>query len=404
MLSPDNFFGLWAVILSGVAITIRLEQRYRWAEWVGGPTLGLLIAAVLSNLRILPTEAPAYEVSSRFLLPVAIALLLFRADLVEIARRAGSMLVPFLLCCIGTVLGAVAAHFLFRPWLPCSAELAGVETASDIGGSVNFIAVREAFAIEATQASALLVADNLVMVSAFVVLFWLARATWFRRFFPPSELDAEKAENPGRSKNVKPFDTPTRLTGSIPGIAIAFVFASIAERTAPWVQTWLHGGLPATLQFFSLDQILGNKYVLVSLLTVGAATALRSFFARLEGTHDLGVYLPYVYLFTLGLPADLFSVLSTAPTLLPFCAVVAFANVIFGLIVGKVLAMRLEPLLLTINATVGGPSTAAAMAGACDWPRMVIPAILIGLLGYAVGTPIGIAVGRWLLTLSAGSP
>src|SRR5260370_5915287 len=98
MLSSDDTFALWATILTGVSVTIWLEQHYRWASSIGGPTLGLLIAAFLSNLRILPGEAPAYVFSSRVLLPAAIALLLFRVDLLEIARPAASMLLPVLLC------------------------------------------------------------------------------------------------------------------------------------------------------------------------------------------------------------------------------------------------------------------------------------------------------------------
>ena len=404
MLSSDNTFALWAAILAGVSVTIWLERRYRWAAWIGGPPLSLLIGALLANLRILPSEAPAYEISSRFLLPVAIALLLFRANLIEIARGARSMLLSFVLCCGGTILGAVAACLLFRRWLPHSAEIAGIETASGIGASVNFIAVRDAFSLEATQASALLVADSLVMVPALILLFWLAGATWFSRLFPPSEQSARDAEAKERDKDPAPFDTPIRLAGLIPGIAIAFLFASTAEGMAPVIQTWLHAGIPASFQSMALDQILGNKYVLVSLLTVAAATAMRSFFANLEGTHELGIFLVYIYLFTLGLPADFLAVLSTAPILLPFCAVVAIANVFFALITGKALRMRLEPLLLTINVTVGGPATAAAMAGSCGWHRMVVPAILIGLLGTVVATPIGIAVGNWLLTLPSGTP
>jgi uncharacterized membrane protein len=162
--------------------------------------------------------------------------------------------------------------------------------------------------------------------------------------------------------------------------------------------------MAASLHSLALDQILGNKYVLVSLLTVAAATALRSFFSNLEGTDELGVYLLYIYLFTLGLSADFLGVLSTAPILLPFCAVVAFASIFFALIAGKALRMRLEPLLLTINVTVGGPATAAAMAGSCGWPRMVVPSVLIGLLGTLVATPIGIAVGNGLRTLTGSTP
>ena len=41
-------------------------------------------------------------------------------------------------------------------------------------------------------------------------------------------------------------------------------------------------------------------------------------------------------------------------------------------------------------------TTAAAMAVARRWPKLVLPAILCGTLGYAIGTFVGVAVGRAL--------
>jgi len=41
----------------------------------------------------------------------------------------------------------------------------------------------------------------------------------------------------------------------------------------------------------------------------------------------------------------------------------------------------------------------AAMAQAKDWKRLVLPALLIGILGYACATPIALALGPILLRL-----
>jgi hypothetical protein len=56
MFSSQQPLALWAAIFSCVSLTIWLEFRYRWAESIGGPTLGLAIAALLSNLGVMPTE------------------------------------------------------------------------------------------------------------------------------------------------------------------------------------------------------------------------------------------------------------------------------------------------------------------------------------------------------------
>jgi uncharacterized membrane protein len=49
-------------------------------------------------------------------------------------------------------------------------------------------------------------------------------------------------------------------------------------------------------------------------------------------------------------------------------------------------------LLLAMNATLGGPPTAAAMAISVGWPKLVLPGLLIGLWGYVIGTPVGVMV------------
>ena len=44
------------------------------------------------------------------------------------------------------------------------------------------------------------------------------------------------------------------------------------------------------------------------------------------------------------------------------------------------------------NANLGGPSSAAAMAVAKGYNDLIIPAILVGLYGYMIGTPLGLII------------
>ena len=65
-------------------------------------------------------------------------------------------------------------------------------------------------------------------------------------------------------------------------------------------------------------------------------------------------------------------------------------------IFGKLLKFNLEDIILASNANIGGPTTAAAMAISKGWINLVGPIMLIGTLGYIIGTYAGTFIGQFL--------
>ena len=108
LIGPDDAVILWALIALGTAAAIWLEQTYRWAARLSGPVLALLIAMGLSNTRIVPSASPAYDFVTDWLVPLAIPLLLFRANLREIVRTSGRLFLIFHLSSIRILRGARA--------------------------------------------------------------------------------------------------------------------------------------------------------------------------------------------------------------------------------------------------------------------------------------------------------
>ena len=68
--------------------------------------------------------------------------------------------------------------------------------------------------------------------------------------------------------------------------------------------------------------------------------------------------------------------------------------VLFG--VGKLMRLDLAELAMASAVCIGGPSTAAAIASAKGWRELLIPGVLAGSLGYAIGSFIGVSVIEWL--------
>ena len=114
LIEPGNHAVLWAVIAAGTALAIWLEQTCRWASKLSAPVLALLIAMLLSNTHLVPAESPAYDFVGDWLVPLALPLLLFRANLREILKTGGRMFLVFHVSSIGTLIGTGLAVWALR--------------------------------------------------------------------------------------------------------------------------------------------------------------------------------------------------------------------------------------------------------------------------------------------------
>ena len=398
LIDPQNHATLWALIAGGVAASIWLEQRFRWAARLSAPVLALLMAMILSNSRIMPADAPVYGLVEKWLVPLAIPLLLARANFRQIVRSGKGMLLAFHLAALGTLAGTALAVMALRPWIPSPGleQAAALMAASYIGGGVNFFAVKASYSIPETVSGPLLVADNFVMAGFFVALLGIAASGWFRRRFPhPHIHDFEggvggtAATEHRQREGVSVFDIAR---------AFAFAFAVVAAAFAAEQALKTHFGdvSGAGTAWKMLATLCTNRFVLLTAISLALATVLARPLARVNGMDEFGSWMLLLFLFVIGLPADLWMVLSQAPLFFVFCAIIAAVNVGFTLFAGKLCRLNLEELLLAMNATLGGPPTAAAMASGAGWTRLILPALLIGLWGYVIGTPIGIAVMEFL--------
>jgi uncharacterized membrane protein len=98
-----------------------------------------------------------------------------------------------------------------------------------------------------------------------------------------------------------------------------------------------------------------------------------------------------------GASGSVRGVLATAPALFLVSALQVAVHLGITLWVGGRLGFSRPELLIASNANVGGPTTAAGMATAKGWRPLLVPAILLGVLGYATATFTSIALGLHVL-------
>ncbi len=391
LIAPDQTWLLLGFILAGATASIWLEQRSRWGAKVGGPVLALGIAMLLSNGRVLPIDAPVYDVVDDYLVPMAIPLLLLKANLRRILKETGPTFAAFHVAAAGSLIGALLAGSLFQGTVARIAEVSGIMAASYIGGAVNFVAVRNTYGVPSELSNPLIVADNFIMAAFFAALIVLAGNRWMRRHFRhPHSIAGDTTDTV--ALNAK-YWRPKEI--SLLDIAQAVAFAGVTAGIAITLTRALKTAIPPGV----MQSMVANPYVLITFITVAATTVGHAWTERIRGAEELGMFLLYLFFFVLGVRADLIEVIRNVPALFGVCLVIALTNLGFTLVVGRCLGMNLEDLLLSVNATLGGAPSAAAMAISRGWSALVLPGLLVGIWGYVIGTTLGIAVAETLRQL-----
>jgi uncharacterized membrane protein len=397
LISSDNIWVLWAIITGWAAFSIYLEQKYDWASKVSGAIIALVGAMLLSNLKVIPTESPVYDQVWGYVVPLAIALLLYQCNIKKIWKESGRLLIIFLISSVGTMTGAVVGFLALQKLIPNLYMVAAMMSASYIGGGVNFAAMSGAFEVPGDLVSAAVVADNLLMALYFFVLISIPSIAFFRKHFEhPHVVEFESME-------VKSGETAASSYWSGKDIAlkdIAFAIASAFIIVAASVQLagLLASIIPTSNPLFSmLNTLFGNQYLIITTITMLLATFMPKFFAGIKGAQEIGTFLIYLFFVVIGVPASIGLIIQKSPLLLLYCVVMVVINMIITFAGAKIFKFTLEEAILASNANIGGPTTAAAMAISKGWTKLVGPILIVGTLGYIVGNYFGLFIGNILM-------
>ncbi|MFC7320049.1 DUF819 domain-containing protein [Halobacillus campisalis] len=399
LVQPNDVWILWAFLAGWAAISIYLEQNYKWASKFSGAIIALVGAMILANVGVIPLESPVYDTVWDYVVPLAIPLLLFQANIKKIWNESGRLLLLFFLSAAGTVAGAIIGFFLLKDVVPGLDQVGGMMTGSYIGGGVNFAALSTKFEAPGELVSSAVVADNLMMALYFFILMALPAIGFFTKRFKTPYMDEQAATSDSANdeteassywgrKEVSLQDIGLAVGTSFALVAVSFFIADLFVELIPAGE---EAAIPATV----LNGILGDRYLMLTTLTMIAVTVFPKYFEGIRGAQEIGTYLIYIFFVVIGIPASIALIFQNAPLLLVFVFIVVMSNMIVSFVLGRIFKFSLEEVIVASNANIGGPTTAAAMAIARGWTKLVVPILLVGTLGYVVGNYIGTGIGVW---------
>ena len=367
--------------LLAIAVIGFLSERTWLGRQLTGTVVVLSLAILASNTGVIPHTAPAYDFVFSYLVPVIIPLFLLRADIRAIWASSARLTIAFLLASTATVAGVTVAMWtldlqdlaaytaLDRSQI--EPALAGLFSATYIGGSVNYAALGEVTGLSSARSlfSAATAVDNVFSSLYLAALALLSGSGWLTRRF--ARLDSgQLGEESSTQTSVSPLSIALAL-----GTAVGVVALSD--------------------QLVSSFDMPGLRYVWITVLTVALATLVPNLSGRLAGGFEIGVVLSFVFFAAIAAGANIPAVLELAPALIGVAALLLSIHLIILLIVGRGLGLSLPELITASNAAILGATTAPALAATRGWHRLVTPGVLVGVLGYALGTLVGTAIYRW---------
>jgi len=365
-----------AVLCFMVVLAVHAGKT-KFGKQFGSALLVILFTAIIANLNLIPSASnsiPLYGFIFKYIAPISIFFLLLNVNLTSIKRAGLPMIGLFLLGSLATTLGVLISWFLLSPESVLGGDakvIAGMLTGTYTGGSVNFnaIALEYNFQEKGVLYAGTIAVDN--VVTTVWVIVTLALPVVLRRFWKDS-VNLELT--PDNQNQAHPEDENIDL--------VSLMWLLFLGVTAYYIS-----GLISDL-FPKLPSIL-------TLSTMGILLAQTKFVSNLKGSHNLGLYLVFLFLAVIGAYCDLSAVAELKDVGITLFLFAGLSVLLHGFIVitlGGVLYRDWEMIAIVSQANVGGGTTAIALAESFNRKDLVLPAILVGTLGSALGTYLGFSV------------
>jgi uncharacterized membrane protein len=385
-------------VLAGVtSLFFFLEKKTGWKMFNYFPPLIFiyLIPVGLSNSGVIPTQSPVYGFMRDSVLPMFLVLMLLRVDFLATVRAMGRGVVVMLMGTLGVVVGAPTALFLVKRGLESLGADAwkgyGALAGSWIGGTGNMAAT--AVALDLSDKSLVfgygLISDNAVY------LIWLPLmltsknfAGWFHRFtrIPPDRVATVEKAASGLS------------LGSGEVRMRHFLYLALLGFGVTAISGWLAGLLPEIPSDPDAQAFITTGSYKILLVTAFGIALSFTRASKIPGSHALAMALVYLFVARMGAVADLSNLDASILWFLLGAYVWIFIHGLFLVGAAKVLRVDVHTTAIASAANIGGAASAPIVAAHHN-PVLIPVAILMALIGYAIGNPVAIFTGllcKWV--------
>ena len=289
------------------------------------------------------------------------------------------MLVGFFSATLTIMIGFVVSYAIFHSYMdPGSWKALGALCGSWIGGSGNMIAVQAALDVKEGAMAYALVVDSIDY--SLWVMFLLWAVSLAPKFNAWTKADTTALD--AVSKRLEEADAANKDTISFASLIFLLGLGLLVSALTQDIGGTIHAAMKATLPM--IDKATWIVLIVTVLGLIGAVTPL----AKLKGGPELSNLMLYSVIALLASRASLLE-LKDAPLWIVAGFVILGIHGALFLAIAKFAKLDMFTCGVASLANIGGTASAPVLAG--TYSGSLVPVgVLMALIGYAVGTPLGL--------------
>ncbi len=300
---------------------------------------------------------------------------------------AGKALLSMLFAVAAVTGLATLLYFGYRDGSGTSAHLAAMSVGVYSGGTPNLAAIKAG--LEIPDALYLSFHSLDAVIGSVYFLFMLTLGVpLFRTLLPAGGEAGPVVEHDEHSDqdDYRPLLQARNLRQSAAALLLSVLVVAVSFGLVEVITA----AFPAAPQ---------SALLIVAITTLGLLCSLHPRVRGLAMSYRVGMYLIYVFCLAVSSLVSFEELAGMDPQVAVFLLVVVFAGLALHCLLCRLAGVDGDTFMVTSVAAVGSPPFVPLMARALDNPGAILPGMTTGVIGYALGSYLGISLGLYLHSL-----
>ncbi len=379
-----------AIYILAPILVVMAFQRYKLVQKLGtvivAYAIGIIIAlsglAKSGDTQILDS---VQNTIMNLTVPLAIPLMLFSCNFKLWTHSLPKTLLALAGGLISITVAVIAAYMLFK-----NSGIGGLDRISGLmvgiytGGTLNFFALGSALRVD-ESALLLVYAFEMAVTLPFLMFIVAGGYKLFRKIlpFPDESIDiSANSELENGIENYGDLLSPQTFGKTMLGLLIAVIFLAIA----------------AGISLLSTG-VLNEMVIILTITTLSIAASFSQKIRSLPKTFELGMILILMFSVVVASKFDISKLNSSALTLMCFIIFIMLTAILLHLLLCRIFHVSGDLFTVANIGLLCSPPFIPPVVGAMKNRKVLISGIIIGLVGYAVGTYLGVGMSYFLKML-----